>query len=168
MKQKLLIGALIVVGLASIAYAALSQSLVINGTGTTTADWKVEITGITVAASNGATQVNSSPTFTNTTATFDVELAHPGASATYDITVTNGGSIDAILDSLTPDIATINGAAPTDITFTVTGVTAGTTTLNAGTTNTVTVKVEWNAASTITASQTKTASITLNYVQNTP
>lgn len=167
MKQKLLIGALIVVGLASIAYAAFSQSLVINGTGTTTADWDVKITGITVAASNGATQVNSSPTFNATSATFDVELAHPGASATYDVTVTNAGSIDAILDSLTPDIATINGAAPTDIKFTVTGVTAGTTTLNAGTTNTVTVKVEWDSASTTTTTQSKTATINLNYVQNT-
>ncbi len=166
MKQKILIGALIVVGLASIAYAAFSQSLVINGTGTTAADWDVKITGITTAASDGATQVNGSPTFTATSATFDVELAHPGASATYDITVANEGSIDAVLDSLT-DVASINSAAPADITFTVTGVTAGTTTLAAGATNTVTVKVEWNAASTIQTTQSKSATITLNYIQNT-
>ena len=165
MKQKLLIGALIVVGLASIAYAAFSQSLVINGTGTTNADWDVKITGITQVDSDGATDVNGSPTFTATTATFDVELAYPGASATYDVTVTNAGSIDAVLDSLT-DLTTVNGQAPTDITFTVSGVTAGTTALAAGATNTVTVEVEWDPASTLATQESKTASITLNYVQD--
>lgn len=167
MKQKLIIGALVIVGLASIAYAAFSQSLTINGTGTTAADWDVKITGISVASSNGATQVNGSPTFNATSATFDVELAHPGASATFDVAIANEGTVDAILDSITPDIATINGAAPTDLTFTVTGVTAGTTTLDAGATNTATVKVEWNPNSTVVSTQTKTATITLNYVQNT-
>ena len=165
MKQKLLIGALIVVGLASIAYAAFSQSLVINGTGTTNADWDVRITGITQVNAEGATDVNGSPTFTATTATFDVELAYPGASATYDVTVTNAGSIDAVLDSLT-DLTTVNGQAPTDITFTVSGVTAGTTALAAGATNTVTVEVEWDPASTLATQESKTASITLNYVQD--
>ena len=166
MKQKIIIGALIIVGLASIAYAAFSQSLTINGTGTTAADWDVKITGITATSANGATQVNGSPTFTATSATFDVELAHPGASAEYQVTVTNNGSIDAKLDSLT-DIATINSAAPTDITYTVSGVTASTTTLAAGTTNVVTVKVEWDANSTITTTQSKSATLTLNYVQDT-
>ena len=166
MKQKIIIGALIIVGLSSIAYAAFSQSLTINGTGTTTADWDVKITGITTVGSTGATQVNGSPTFTATSATFDVELAHPGASAEYEVTVENDGSIDAKLDSLT-DIASINSASPTDITYTVSGVTAGTTTLPAGSTNTVTVKVTWNPASTITSTQSKTATLTLNYVQDT-
>lgn len=167
MKQKILIGVLIVAGLASIAYAAFSQSLVINGTGTTTGNWNVKITGITNSASTGATQVNGSPTFTATSATFNTNLAYPGASATYQITVSNQGNINAKLDTIS-DIATINAAAPADIKYTVTGVTAGTTTLAAGTTNVITVKVEWLATSTMTTNATKTATITFNYIQNTP
>ncbi len=169
MKQKLIVAALIVAGLASIAYAAFSSNLIINGTATTTPDWDVKITNIAANAVNSTTGATdtTAPVFTDTSATFDVELAYPGASATYDITVTNAGSIDAILSSITPDVATINGAAPTDITYEVTGVTPSTTTLNAGATNTVTVKVTWNSASTVTTAQTKTATITLNYVQNT-
>lgn len=169
MKQKLIVAALIVAGLASIAYAAFSSNLVINGTGTTVADWDVKITNISAAAANSTTGATdaTAPTFTDTSATFDVELAYPGASAMYDVTVTNAGSINAILNSITPDVTAINGAAPTDLTYQITGVTPTTTTLNAGATNTVTVKVTWDAASTITTAQTKTATITLNYVQNT-
>jgi hypothetical protein len=167
MKQKILIGVLIVAGLASIAYAAFSQSLVVNGTGTTTGDWNVKITGITNSASTGATQVNGSPTFTATSATFNTNLAYPGASATYQITVKNQGNINAKLDSIS-DIATINATAPSDIKYTITGVTAGTTTLAAGTTNVITVKVEWLATSTMTTNASKSATITFNYIQNTP
>ena len=167
MKQKILIGVLIVAGLASIAYAAFSQSLVVNGTGTTTGDWNVKITGITNSASTGATQVNGSPTFTATSATFNTNLAYPGASATYQITVKNQGNINAKLDSIS-DIAAINAAAPAEINYTVTGVTAGTTTLAAGTTNVITVKVEWLATSTMTTNASKSATITFNYIQNTP
>lgn len=167
MKQKILIGVLIVAGLASIAYAAFSQSLVVNGTGTTTGNWDVKITGITNSASTGATQVNGTPSFTATSATFNANLAYPGASATYQITVSNQGNINAKLDSIS-DIATINAATPTDIKYTVTGVTAGTTTLAAGTTNVITVKVEWLATSTMTTNASKSATITFNYIQNTP
>lgn len=167
MKQKIIVGALIIVGLASIAYAAFSQSLVIEGTGTTSADWDVKITGIAVTSEDGATQVVGTPSFTATSATFDVELAHPGATATYEIAIANEGNIDALLDSITPDISTINSATPTDLTFSLSGVEEGTTTLNAGATNTATVTVTWNAQSTITSTQTKTATITLNYIQNT-
>ena len=167
MKQKLLIGALIVAGLASIAYAAFSQSLVINGSASTSADWNVRITGITRTSANGAVDLSGTPSFTATSANFDVNLSYPGASATYQITVKNEGSIPAKLDSLT-DIAAINAAAPADLTFTLSGVSAGSTTLPAGSTNTVIVTTQWSPSSTITANQTKSATITLNYIQDTP
>lgn len=166
MRNKLLIAALVVVGLASVAYAAFAQILTISGTGTATGSWNVAITGITRTTATGATDA-SAPTFTGTSATFSTNLAYPGATATYEVTVKNNGTVPAKLSSIT-DLATINAAAPTYITYTVSGVTAGTTTLAAGATNTVTVVVTWDAASApSTAGESKNATITLNYAQNT-
>ena len=167
MRNKIIIGALLIVGFASIAYAAFSQMLVINGTANTSADWDVRITGISLDAVNSAGATGSTTSFTTTSATFDVDLDYPGAQAVYTVTVENQGTIPAVLDSIT-DLTTINSAAPTDITFAVSGVTEGTTTIAPSGTNTITVTATWNPASTITATQTKTANINFNYIQDTP
>lgn len=164
MRNKLLIAALVVVGLASVAYAAFAQTLNIGGTGTASGNWNVAITGITRTSGSGATDTVE-PTYTGTSATFNTALEYPGATATYDVTVKNNGSINAKLSSIT-DLVAKNAEAPTYINYTVSGVTAGTTTLDAGATNTVTVTVTWDATSSpATASESKTATITLNYDQ---
>lgn len=166
MKNKLLVAAVVLVGLASVAYAAFTQTLTINGTGNATGDWDVKITSITQTAATGATEV-SAPTYNATSATFDVNLAYPGASATYQVVVTNNGTIPALLTAI-GGVTTANAAAPTYITYAVTGVTANTTTLAAnGGTNTATVVVTWDSASApVTTGTTKTATITLDYSQN--
>lgn len=164
MRNKMLIGAIVFVGLASVAYAAFASVLTISGTGTASGDWDVAITGITRTAATGATDAVA-PSFTGTSATFDVDLAYPGATATYEIVVANNGSIPAVLTTL-DGVTAANAAAPTYIEYAVTGVTNGTT-LGAGGTNTATVTVTWNAASApVTANETKTATITLNYDQD--
>lgn len=164
MRNKMLIGAIVFVGLASVAYAAFAQILTINGTGTAAGDWDVAITGITRTAATGATDAVA-PSFTGTSATFDVDLAYPGATATYEIVVENNGSIPAVLTTL-DGVTAANAAAPTYITYAVTGVTNGTT-LGAGGTNTATVVVTWDAGSApTTPNETKTATITLNYDQD--
>ena len=167
MKTKIIAAAFVIVGLASIAYAAFAQILTINGTGTAAGDWDVKITSITQTAATGATE-NSAPTFNDTSATFDVDLAYPGASATYNVVVTNSGTIPAELTSI-GGLSAANAAAPLYLGYTVTGVTAGTTTLaGGGATNTATVKVEWDPTSAPASSgETKTATITLNYDQDT-
>ncbi len=166
MRAKILVIALVVVGLASVAYAAFSQTLSIGGTGTANGDWDVKITNIVQTSATGATDV-SAPSYTDTSATFDVNLAYPGATATYDVTVTNGGSIPAKLDTIT-NLATLNSTAPAYITYSVSGVVAGTTTLAAGATNTVKVTVTWDAASNPDTStgNSKSATIDLGYIQN--
>lgn len=166
MRNKIIIGALLLVGFASIAYAAFSQMLVINGTANTNANWDVKITGISLDGvnSSGATEAVAA-SFTDTSATFNVDLAAPGAQAVYNVTVENQGNIPAILNSIT-DLTSINAAAPADITFAVTGVTAGTTTLAPAATNTITVTATWDPASVMEGTQTKTAAISFNYVQD--
>lgn len=166
MRNKLLLAAVVVVGVASVAYAAFSQLLTINGTGTATGSWLVEITSITPSAQTGATDHASTPSFTATSATFNVDLAYPGATSTYNVVIENNGSIPAQLSSIT-SLAATNAAAPTDITYALSGV-AVNDTLAPGASTTAIVTVTWNAAATTNiTSQSKSATIDFNYVQNT-
>lgn len=166
MRNKLLILALVVVGLASVAYAAFAQVLTISGTGTATGNWNVAITDITRTAATGATDATA-PSFTGTSATFSTNLAYPGATATYQVTVKNTGSIPAILTSF-DGVTEANAAAPTYIKYTTSGLAAGSTLAATTGTLTFTVTVTWDAASApTTPNETKTATIHLNYDQNT-
>ena len=157
----LLILLLVIVGMA-VGYAALSQALVINGTANITTEWKILFTNIQEGTLTGV-ESKTAPSYTATTATFDVNLLYPGASAQYIVTVANQGSINAKLTSV-DGIDTANAAAPTDITYSIDA--KADDTLAAGGTKTYTVTVTWNAAAeTIPETKTKTATITLNYEQ---
>ncbi len=167
MKNKVLIAAVAIIGLASVAYASFTQLLTINGTGTATGSWDVKITGITRTSATGVTDA-SAPTFTNTSATFSSNLQYPGATATYRVVVTNNGTIPAILSTIN-GLSAANSAVPTYITYAINGVTANTTTLAAnGGTNNIDVTVTWDSASApLTSGATKTATLDFTYNQNT-
>ena len=143
-------------------YALLSSQLKITGTAGVTSSWDVSITAITEGTAIGSA-INRTPATSNgTTATFDVELQKPGDSMTYDITISNKGSLNAVLDSM---VITEGIGGSEAITYSVTGVTKGTK-LDVNTTNTVTVKVEWDdSLSSMPEVTTKTLTVTLNYVQ---
>lgn len=167
-KKNLFIGALLVAIVAmSVGYAALAQTLSINGTANIDANWDIEITDINETAATGATtkEIDSSAT----SATFNVDLAYPGATATYEVNIENKGTINAVLDSVS-GIDAANSAEPSEIQYTISGVNDGDL-LNASDSTTATITVTWvkkadNTDSVPTATQ-KTATITLNYVQNT-
>lgn len=160
----LIILILIIIGLA-IGYAALSQTLTINGTANIKSTWDVEITSIVASSTNltnGATD-ETAPTFTATTATFNVNLAQPGSTATYTITVENKGTINAKLNSIT-DLTTINTTEPSDVSYTITALKDDP--LTAGTSKTYDITVTWAANSTsVPTTKTKTATIVLDYIQ---
>lgn len=143
-------------------YALLSSQLKITGTAGVTSSWDVAITSITEGTAIGSAINRTPSTHTGTTATFDVELQKPGDSMTYDVTISNKGSLNAVLDSM---VITEGIGGSEAITYSVTGVTKGTK-LDVNTTNTVTVKVEWDdSLSTMPAVTTKTLTVTLNYIQ---
>ncbi len=157
----LLILILVIVGMA-VGYAALSQALVINGTANITTEWKILFTDIQEGDFVGA-ESKTQPSYTATTATFDVNLLYPGASAEYIVTVANQGNIDAKITSI-DGIDTANAMAPKDIKYTIDAVKDDL--LSAGSTKTYTVKVSWDADATVVPdTKTKTATITLNYEQ---
>lgn len=165
-KKNWIIGALLIAVVAmSVGYAALGQTLTISGTADISdARFDVAITNIVEGTMTDAT-TNGTLNHTRSTADFVVDLAKPGAQASYIITVTNAGNIDAELTNVT-DLATINAANPTDIEFTVTGATAGDK-LAAGSTATVTVTARWKSTATeISETQSKTATIILEYTQD--
>ena len=121
-----------------IGYAILSQTLNISGTANMQGNWSVKITNMKLLEANKtgrATEVSSS--YDATTASFEVDLYMPGDSIEYEVTVTNNGNIDAVLN----DIKQTKTNQHKDIKFSNSLI--GTEVLTAGSTMTFTMKVEF-------------------------
>ena len=155
----------------SIGFAALSSQLTINGNATISDTWNVQITNIEKKeASTGAT-ATSDPTYTATTANFNVSLKEPGDYAIYTVTVKNTGSLDAVLTRITETEGEGGSAA---IKYTVTpaaGSEQGSDLPKTTGTHTFDVKVEYlstavgeNAPE---ANASKSLTVTLDYNQKT-
>jgi len=167
-KNIVIVGLFVVVIVMTLGYAALAQQLIINGTANIAASWDIKVTSITEGTMVGAVS-KTLPTFSGTGATFNVDLKYPGASAIYTITVLNGGTIDAILQSVA-GVTEANTALPTEIKYTISA--AANDTLNSGISKTYNVTVNWVSNQTGTTPETiptgttsKTATIYLNYIQ---
>lgn len=106
--KNILIGCLLIIILVmSVGYASLATTFNITGTAEIIGEWDVRITNIeTISVSEGSSA--GTPSFTNTTATFDVKLNKPGDEVVYQITIENRGTIDAKLGNIifTEDVIT--------------------------------------------------------------
>lgn len=71
-----------------------------HGHGDGDARWKVEFTSIAEGEKTGEASSRYAPYHTSTFATFYVDLVVPGDSITYDIQVSNRGTLDATLDEI--------------------------------------------------------------------
>ena len=162
-KKTIMIGVLCtLVCVMAIGYAVLSQQLNINGIASIDSTWKVEITNITEKDIVGDATSKETPSYTSTTANFSVGLIQPGDSITYDIEVTNSGTLDAVLESINVSMED-NDA----IIYTTSGLQKGEKLTKNGGKNTLTVKVEYN--SNVTSQPTNTGkelTVTLNYEQD--
>lgn len=151
---------------ATIGYAALATNLYINGKAgvSTDASWLIEFTSSEeISKSDEAVSIRFS--HTGTTFEFDAVLSKPGDEITYEVDVTNNGTIDAILDSIT-GLDEVNAADPVEIQYEINGLNEGEI-LAAGETKTFTVTVTWTAGTGIPEGiMSKTSAITLNYIQN--
>lgn len=162
-KQKVIIFVLlgVLVGM-TIGYSALSSLLKIDGVSKITGDWDIHFTTIDQGTLVDAVNVGASIT-NQTTATFTVNLKKPGSSAEYSVTVKNGGSYDAVVESIT-GVDEANAASPTDIIFEVSDIAVGTE-LAASGELTFKVKATWKPESTTIVDSNKQAVITVNFVQ---
>ena len=162
-KKKIVIGVLCaLIMIMAVGYALLSQQLSITGSAAITSNWQVEITNITQKEkSAGATTNNTN--YTATTASFNTSLTSPGDYALYEVTVTNKGTLDAVL-SAEPTITTGNNEA---ITYELEGIRRGDKILKNNKTDTFTIKVTYNPSTTQQPSTlTSNIEITLSYEQD--
>ena len=103
-KKKIVIGILCcMLVFMGIGYAALSQVLNIGTTAKVTGSWKIYISGVGVNE-NKSTSKSTDNSITigedQVSAVATVNFNAPGEYVTYDMQVTNGGTIDAILKSI--------------------------------------------------------------------
>lgn len=168
-----------IVGL-SVGFAALSTVLTINGTGKVkTSNWDVHFANLgSTPTKVGTATEETAPVLTDTTVqTFDVSLMTPGDSITYTFDVTNAGSYDARISSITiptPQCTGTGDNATTDasnvcnnLTYTLkydngTAVAANDT-LNMGETKHLVLKLEYSSS--VTADQLPTANVTISELQ---
>ena len=160
-KRSLVIGGLLAILVCmTIGYAAFSTQLQISGTSSITSSWDVQITNITQGTPTGTGENAVAPSYTATTATMEANLYSPGDAMTYEITIQNKGTIDAVLSKITKS----NSNNPA-ILFETSGVNEGDTLL-AGETAKMTVKISYNSSVT---SQPENLSaemaVTLEYTQ---
>ena len=159
-KRTIIIGSLLAILICmTIGYAAFSTQLEIAGSSTVTSNWDIQITGITPGTPNGTGENAVAPSYTATTATMEANLYAPGDAMTYEITIENKGTIDAVLDSITKSDS--NNPA---IIFETSGVNEGDPLL-AGDKTTMTVKISYANVTSQPENLTGELSLTLNYVQ---
>ena len=162
-KRNIIIGSLsAIVLLMIVGYAAFSTALNIKGTSNITSNWNVKISNVTAKNIVGTATNNENPTFTDTAVTFKTDLKSPGDSLEYEVTITNAGNLNAKVDRIT--LSDTNNPA---IKFTSSGITEGDT-INAGSTSTLLVKVEFlSTVSSTPSNKTSNLTVTLDYSQAT-
>ena len=146
----------------AVGYALLAQELTINGSASIDSTWRVEITNIASKDVVGDAVNKTDPSYTATTANFSVGFTQPGDSITYDITVTNKGTLDAVVESIN-----VNKGDNPAITYTTSGLKRGDKILKNNGTNTLTIKVDYDSSVTSQpASTTNDITVTINYGQD--
>ena len=119
-KRKMILGGLLCLLLImTVGYSAFSSQLDIKGSSMVTSKWDIEITDLQLKQEVGEAE-NVSYNFDALTANMEANFYMPGDEITYEVTVSNLGTIDAVLDSIK-----INMASQDVIQFKVDGITSG-------------------------------------------
>ena len=160
-KRNIIMASLLaVLAIMTIGYAAFSTQLEISGTSNIDSRWEVKIIAISAGTSVGTAENAVAPSYTDTTANMNVNLYAPGDSMTYEITILNNGTLDAVLNSITE-----NNSNNPAIKFEIAGIKEGDALL-AGETTKMTVKISYDAN--VSGQPENTSAdytLTLNYTQ---
>ena len=101
-RNYIIAGLCMILVIMGVGYAAFQSQLKITGTSNIASNFLVKITSITPNSIVGtALDKPEITTYNDTSATFGVSLKSPGDSITYDITIENRGTIDAVLKTIT-------------------------------------------------------------------
>lgn len=82
-KNQIMFVLLIAVAIMTIGFAAFSTNLNISGTSNIESNWSIVFTNIQELSKSSGVTINSAPSASGTTATFDVSLESPGDSIEY-------------------------------------------------------------------------------------
>lgn len=138
--KKILIGVLCAIILfMSIGFATMGANLQIEGDAAVGSTWNVQITSISLKDATDGVEEVADPSYGATSASFNVTLSEPGDTVSYDVVVSNQGTINAVLDAVN---VSQSGTAEDGIVYSVDGPTDGES-LNAGTQHTYTVTVTY-------------------------
>ena len=160
-RNYIIAGLCMILVIMGVGYAAFATQLKINGTANIDSNFSVKITNIQSTVQSGSASDAQPPSYTDTTATFKTNLVSPGDSMKYDITVSNEGSIDAVLESIE-----VNTGENEAITFETSGIENGDK-LEASQTDILTIIVSYNSSVTSQPENTNsTITVTLNYKQD--
>ena len=96
------------------AYAAFQSNLKIKGTTRITSLWDVRITNVTAGTPTGSAENAIAPTWDKLIANMEANLYEKGDAMEYDVTITNNGTVDAILSDI---IGTPSNSEAVIITF---------------------------------------------------
>jgi len=141
-------------------YSLLSTRLNIRGTSNLTDTWGIKISNISYTATGRAHNIEE-PTYNDTNMTFNVGVKEPGDKMVFDVTVTNYGTLDAILKDVD---ATTSGSS--DIIYSINGLYKGSKLVGNGSI-TFTVTTQFNVNATKLPTDTvKSLNINLHYVQD--
>ena len=171
-KRKLIIYVLVgVLMLTTVAYAALSTVLNVSGTVVKKGNlWNIYFTNPSSASIVG-TATGSSINIQASSLNFQVSLYKPGDKVTYTVDIKNGGTIDAVLNSIS--LTGLDTAKSNSLNYTVTysdgsAIKEGDT-LNIGASRTIKITVEFDSSATsIPESDVNlTFGVTLIYGQST-
>ena len=171
-KRKLIIYVLVgVLMLTTVAYAALSTVLNVSGTVVKKGNlWNIYFTNPSSASIVG-TATGSSINIQASSLNFQVSLYKPGDKVTYTVDIKNGGTIDAVLNSIS--LTGLDTAKSNSLNYTVTYSNGSTIkegdTLNVGASRTIKITVEFdsNATSLPENDVNLTFGVTLIYGQTT-
>ncbi len=164
-KRYYLIGvlAIIVFMLVGVGYSVLTEQLNIQGTANITSNWNILFTDVQEMKMTNATTI-SKEIKDGTTLTLNTELTKPGASAVYQVTVENQGTLDAVVSSI-GGVTETNEKQPQSIKVAVSEIEVGDELLVDGT-KTFQVTVQWDPEVDFNeTNMSKEIEITVNYKQ---
>ena len=150
-KRKLIIYALVgVLMLTTVAYASLQTILNVSGTVVKKGNlWNIYFTNPSSASIVG-TATGSSLNIQASSLNFQVSLYKPSDKVTYTVDIKNGGTIDAVLNSIS--LTGLDTAKSNSLNYTVTYSNGSTIkegdTLNAGSSKTIKITVEFDSSAT--------------------
>ena len=159
-KNKIIITMIVMIFFLTIVYATFSASLSISGTGSIASNWDIHFSNIETTTISGKASNLTLPEASGLRAVVNADFKMPGDYITYRLTLTNAGTLNAIVNNINAIKAGSDA-----IIFTIEGLKKGDI-INKGQSKTFTLKVEFDSNVTSMPKETNSVlTVDVNLVQ---